>query len=132
MIIRLPVQIAACPSRGEGAPIWFIAVQLSAFGSYRPPVSRLVLPVLPPHTSISPPVQSAEWRPRATGALETETGRQVFCAGSYAAPEFRCVPELSRPPQTITSEPVQIIECSILPEAAPTIDIDIHVFDDGW
>src|SRR5262245_15226583 len=56
MIISLPVQIAVKTPRKWGAPMVLVAVQPSVLGSYRPPVAKL----LPPQTTISLPVHTAE------------------------------------------------------------------------
>ena len=47
-----------------------VAVQLSLLGLYLPPVLKLTLPLNPPQTMISLPVQTAVWNSRASGALE--------------------------------------------------------------
>ena len=53
-IITLPVQIAVCNSRAEGALTVVVAVQLSVLGLYLPPVFRsLKLLSTPPQTIIS-------------------------------------------------------------------------------
>jgi hypothetical protein len=58
MIISLPVQTAA-ETRGEGALVVLVAVQLSVSGSYLPPVFKKVMPLNPPQTIISVPVHTA-------------------------------------------------------------------------
>ena len=57
-IISLPVQIAVCKARAEGALVVLVAVQESVPGSYLPPVLK-VMPIDPPQTIISLPVQTA-------------------------------------------------------------------------
>ena len=47
-----------------GALVVLVAVQLSVAGSYLPPVFRLPLPLYPPQTIISLPVQTAVWPAR--------------------------------------------------------------------
>lgn len=58
-IISLPVQIAVCQMRAEGALTVLTAVQLPVLGLYLPPVFKALLPSDPPHTIISLPVQTA-------------------------------------------------------------------------
>ena len=70
-IIRLDTHTAVCESRGDGV-FWptFVAVQLFAEGSYRPPVLSRMRPLpVPPQTIISLPVQTAVWSPRAAGTF---------------------------------------------------------------
>jgi len=55
--------------RAEGALVVLVAVQLSVLGSYLPPVFKLLVPLYPPQTIISVPVQTAVWFDRAEGAL---------------------------------------------------------------
>jgi hypothetical protein len=62
MIITLPVQMAVWLVRGVGAPIKLVAVQLSVKGLYLPPElsnAQQLEELLPPHTIISFPVQTA-------------------------------------------------------------------------
>src|SRR5881397_3356118 len=54
-----------------------VAVQASVEGVYFPPVSRSLLPLNPPQTIISLPVQTAVWLYRATGALVRLVAVQV-------------------------------------------------------
>ena len=54
--ISLPVHIAVGPHRAAGALVVLLAVQLSVFGLYFPPVSK---GPVPPHTIISLPVHTA-------------------------------------------------------------------------
>jgi hypothetical protein len=60
-IISLPVHTAVCESRGEGAFVVLVAVQLSLLGSYLPPVLQsLNVESAPPQTIISLPLQTVE------------------------------------------------------------------------
>jgi hypothetical protein len=54
-IMRVPVQIEVDSSRGAGAPLVVVAVQVSKTGSYRPPEFW----VPPLQTIIRAPVQTA-------------------------------------------------------------------------
>ena len=58
-IISLPVQTAVWSCRALGALVALVAVQLSALGSYLPPVLTSVVPSHPPQMSISLPVHTA-------------------------------------------------------------------------
>jgi hypothetical protein len=59
-IISLPVHTALCSSRGEGALVVLVAIQLSVLGLYLPPVLQsLNVESPPPQTIISPPVHTA-------------------------------------------------------------------------
>ena len=97
MIISLPVQIAVCCERGEGAPFVVMGAQESEVGLYRAPPNPL-----PPQMIISVPVQTAECPSRTVGALFVEMGVQVFAAVLYRAPLAR-----GASPQRIISVPVQ-------------------------
>jgi hypothetical protein len=57
-IISLPVHTVVCEYRPSGALVVLVAVQLSVFGLYRPPVLKEVTPN-PPQTIISLPVHTA-------------------------------------------------------------------------
>ena len=85
--IRLPVQAAACSRRGTSAIA--VAVQVSAVGSYRPPVLKFTPgsePFQPPQTTMTLPVQTAVWACRPAGAFTSEVGVQLSIAGSYLPP----------------------------------------------
>jgi hypothetical protein len=56
---------------------------------YRPPVFKEPDVPLPPQTIILVPVQTAEWRHRATGAPVTLVAVQVSVLGSYRPPVFK-------------------------------------------
>jgi hypothetical protein len=55
-----------------------VEVHVSLAGSYRPPVFNQ----LPPHTSMTLPVQTAVWYRRGVGALTVEVDNHVSLAGS--------------------------------------------------
>lgn len=59
MIISLPVQIPVWPIRAAGAFVVLVAIHVSLPGLYLPPVSKVLLSSVPPHTIISLPVQTA-------------------------------------------------------------------------
>ena len=81
-----------------------VAVQVSVFGLYLPPVSKKVLrPSQPPQTIISLPVHTARWSTRAVGALVVLVAIQLSVTGLYLPPVF--VPG-NPPPQMIISVPV--------------------------
>src|SRR5262245_54110053 len=100
--MRLPVQMALCSERGEGAFTVLVGAQVSPAGSYRPPESRYEAPYLP-QTIIEVPVQTALCPERASGAFVVLVGDQVSVAGSYRPPELN----VELPPQTIIWLPVQ-------------------------
>ena len=76
-IISLPVHTAASYSRGEGALLVLVAIQLSVMGLYLPPVLKGPPLPSPPQTIISLPVQTAEWKIRGVGALVRLVGVHV-------------------------------------------------------
>jgi hypothetical protein len=82
-----------------------VAVQLSVFGLYRPPVLKLVQQLYPPQTIISLPVQTAVCEARVEGALSVVTPVHSSVAGLYLPPSFKF--KISSAPQTIISVPVQ-------------------------
>jgi hypothetical protein len=61
MIISVPVQTPESQYRASGALVVLVAVQLSVFGLYLPPVFKPAgkPPLNPPQTIISLPVQTA-------------------------------------------------------------------------
>src|SRR5207248_2574612 len=81
-----------------------VGVQLSAIGSYLPPVCKGFMPSLPPQISISLPVQTAVFRNRAAGTLKVLVGLQLSLVGLYRPPSVRRLP----PPHTTISLPVHI------------------------
>ena len=65
-----------------------VAVQLLFSALYLPPVFNKPLSLAPPHTIISPPVQTAVWLARGSGALTVLVAVQVSVSGSYLPPSF--------------------------------------------
>jgi hypothetical protein len=84
-IISLPVQIAVLRYRALGAPVVLVAVQLSALGSYLPPVFK-ELPLYPPQTIISLPVHTTASASRAAGTPTMLVAVQPSVLGSYVPP----------------------------------------------
>src|SRR6266576_2786578 len=80
-----------------------VGVQLSAIGLYLPPEFKFV-PLNPPQTIISLPVQTAVNCCRLVGALAVLVAIQLSVPGLYLPPVFRNPPGV--PPQTIISLPV--------------------------
>src|SRR5436190_387671 len=88
-----------------------VATQLSLVGLYRPPLFRS-LPLEPPQTIISLPVQTAVCRDRPPGALTLLVSTQVSVVRLYLPPVEKLLkPPLGLPPQTIISLPVQTAVC---------------------
>jgi len=56
--ISLPVHTAAGTVLAAGTLLVLVALQLFVVGSYLPPVLKKLLPLYPPHTIISVPVQT--------------------------------------------------------------------------
>jgi hypothetical protein len=81
-----------------------VAVQLFVPGLYLPPVFNS-LPLYPPQTIISLPVQTALCDRRVEGALVVVVAVQMSVVGLYRPP---VLPPEAMPPQTIISLPVQI------------------------
>jgi hypothetical protein len=65
---------------------------------------------LPPHTIIADPVQTPVWPALAEGAPVVSSGLHLLVTGLYRPPVLTAARELSTPPQTIISEPVQMAE----------------------
>src|SRR5262245_5057082 len=107
--MRPPAQTAVCWRRAEGAFVVDVRVQVSAAGSYWPPVLRLdPLPGYPPHTIMRFPVQTVLCCLRAEGAFVVDVAVQASVAGSYRPP----VTDPPPPPHTTISLPVHTAECS--------------------
>ena len=81
-----------------------VAVQVSVLGLYLAPVSK-ELPLYPPQTIISLPLQTAVCSCRASGASVVLVAVQLSVLGLYRAPVFTSLLPLY-PPQTIISLPV--------------------------
>jgi hypothetical protein len=60
--MTLPVQTTVWWYRGAGALVVDAGVHVSLVGSYRPPVLTADDPSKPPHTTMTLPVQIADWR----------------------------------------------------------------------
>src|SRR6266480_1572204 len=86
---------------------------------YLPPVLNTLLPLPPPQTIISLPVQTAVWLTRPEGAPAVVVALHVSVLGLYRPPVFALLP--SNPPQTIISLPVQTAACTSRPEGASWI-----------
>src|SRR5262245_10727811 len=122
--MRLPVHTAEWLVRADGAPVRLVACQVSATGSYRPPVlsgfdwdSRK-----PPQTIMRPPVHTALAEPLGTGALTVVVVCHESEMGSYRAPVSRSVSEVL-PPQTIMRAPSQTAAWRERASGAPTDDV---------
>jgi len=74
--------MARCQLLPVGAFVVEIVVQVSATGSYAPPVLYLTLGPSPPQTITLLPVQIAVWESRAVGALVVDKVVQVLVVGS--------------------------------------------------
>src|SRR5437867_10822481 len=84
-----------------------MAVQVSATGSYWPPVFTGADSWTPPaQTSIRLPVHTAVWRVRPEGALIVDTEVQLSVRGLYLPPVSATLPA-SCPRQTTMLDPVQ-------------------------
>jgi disulfide bond formation protein DsbB len=113
-----------------------VAVQLFVLGLYRPPVLKTVkMPLNPPQTIISLPVQTAAWNSRATGALVVLVAVQVFVLGLYRPPVLKTPVTPSppktmnpSPPQTIISLPVQTAVWNSRPLGALVVLVAVQVF----
>jgi hypothetical protein len=109
----VPVHTAVCLSRVRGAPVVDVAAQVSATGSYLPPV--LVVPptalVVPPQTIIRVPAHTAVGERRAVGAPVVDMAAQAFVAGSYRLPVLMGLEAKLFPPHTIMCVPVQTAVC---------------------
>ena len=68
-----------------------VAVQLSVVGLYLPPVLSGVhgIPLQPPQTIISLPVQTAAWSSRPLGALLVLVAVQLSVFGLYLPPVLK-------------------------------------------
>ena len=100
-IILLPVQTGV--SRGWGALMLLVALQLSIKGLYLPPI--------PPQTIISVPVHTALEAPGG-GPVAGLVSVQLSVTGLYLPPslsDMGVLPEIVIPPHRIISLPVQTI-----------------------
>src|SRR5262245_15188249 len=94
--------------------------QVSATGSYRPPVFSKD-PTEPPQRITTLPVHTAVGYPLLSGAPTLQIGSQVSVTGSYRPPLSS---EL--PPQTTITVPVQTAVCVDLALGAATVDVGSH------
>src|SRR5438132_530688 len=110
-IISLPVHTAVCSARAAGALVTLVAIQLFVPGWYSPPVFKKMrvfgTSKYPPQTIISPPVHTAVWLSRPSGALVVVVAVQLSAPGLYLPPVLRKPGKFPPPPQTIISLPVQ-------------------------
>src|SRR5437016_1583239 len=105
-----------------------MSLQISLAGSKRAPVFSSPLELLPPHTIISRPVQTAVGPRRAVGAPILGVELQVFEAGFNRPPvSVKKSGGLTTPPQTIISVPVQTAECNERADGAPSTGVGIQV-----
>jgi len=107
-----------------------VAVQVSAVGSYRPPVLKFTPgsePFQPPQTTMTLPVQTAVWACRPTGAFTREVGVQLSIAGSSLPPVCRS----GYPPHTIMTLPVQIAVWLVRGKGALAMEVGTHVSVSG-
>jgi hypothetical protein len=124
MIISVPVQTAVCQNRasGQAFPVE-VETQESVVGLYRPPVSRYAfVPLLPPQTIISVPVQTPEANFLPMGQFgPVDVGVHVSVEGLYRLPTLRY-----DPPQTIISVPVQTVAGRLWPSNASLRELWTH------
>jgi hypothetical protein len=80
--------------------VMLVAEQPVGVGPYLPPLFRSMLPLYPPQTIISLPVQTAVCKYRAPGALLVLVAVQLSVLGLYLPPVLSAAP-----PHTIISLP---------------------------
>src|SRR5688572_15677852 len=120
--MRLPVQMAVCAERLDGAPSVATGSHMFATESNRPPVPALPESGVPPQTIMVPAASiTAVWPLRPEGALVTGIVVQLSATGSYSPPVLR--PE---PPQTIIRLPVQTAACPVRAEGE-VVEVAVHV-----
>lgn len=88
-IISLPVQTAVWEYRALGALVVLVAAQVSALGSYLPPVLKVLRLPCPPQMIISLPVPTAVYQYLAAGALVVLVAAQLSAPESYLPPVFK-------------------------------------------
>ena len=105
-----------------------VVVQLLVPGLYFPPVLKcwLVSMSLPPHTTISVPVQTDVCAIRPAGALLVVVAIQLFVTGLYLPPVLKTLLSLD-PPQTIISLPVQTAVASYRPVGALVVPTAVQL-----
>src|SRR5438094_333007 len=97
----------------------FVAAQVSVLGLYLPPVLKVLLPLDPPQTIISPPLRTAVSPFRVAVA--------VAVLGLYLPPVLRLLPLQLIPPQTIISLPVHTAVCQRRASGALVTLVGVHV-----
>jgi hypothetical protein len=110
-----------------------MCVQESVPGLYRAPSAYTVQEGLweyPPQTIISVPVQTAAGLTRPARLPAEGKAVQVFVAGLYRAPSFRCPPAIA-PPQTSQSVPVQTLAALARSPGAPADGSAVHESVEG-
>jgi hypothetical protein len=113
-------------NRAAGALVVLVAVQLSVLGLYRPPVFTLMLPLNPPQTIISLPVQTA--------VCFSASRARWWC---WWLSNYRCWDCIARqcsktplglnPPQTIISLPVQTAVWRYRPAGALVVLVAVQL-----
>jgi hypothetical protein len=74
---------------------------------YTPPLSDQLYKLIPPHTSISLPIQTAVCQSLPSGALPVVlVALQLSVSGLYLPPVFKRATSVPPPPHTIISSPV--------------------------
>src|SRR5205823_4841251 len=104
-----------------------VAAQVSVLGLYLPPVLKMLLPLEPPQTIISPPLHTAVWPYRAAGALVVLVAVQLSVLGLFLPPVLWLLPLLLIPPQTIISLPVHTTVCQRRASGALVTLVGVHV-----
>src|SRR5581483_841515 len=93
------------------------------------PSFRAAVSLVPPHTTIRLPVQTAVWNSRACGALAELVGVQVSVEGLYRPPPLPTREGMQaslmkeQPPKTIISVPVHTAVCFMRVCGAPTTEV---------
>src|SRR6478609_5124573 len=103
-----------------------VVVQLLVLGLYLPPVFK-ELPLVPPQTIISLPLQTAVWKFRATDAVVVLVAVQLSVLGLYRPPVFKALMPSGVPPQTIISLPVQTAVCLNRAVGALVVPVAVQV-----
>src|SRR5262249_34217362 len=109
-------------AEGTFAPV-DVGFHVSETGSYLPPVSVTPLAVVPPHTIISDPVQTAVCPERPAGTPVTDVGCQVSLTGSYRPP----APKFWSLPHTSTWDPVHTAVAPYRGAGELNMAVGVHV-----
>jgi len=107
-----------------------VAAQESEAGSYRPPVFNRPPLYVPPHTTITLPVQIAELVKRGEGASPVEMGVQLSLEGSYRPPSPGG-PGVDWPPQTSMRPPVHTASWLTRAPGALLCDVGVQLSASG-